>query len=76
MGDDLFQLNGWEPELNSNPNDLRDTSTPELMANSLSKLALGHAFPPPEEAMTKLLKSEYHLKFKNSCWRVKSLGRR
>ena len=29
IGDNTFRLNSWEPELNSIPDDLRDTSTPD-----------------------------------------------
>ena len=49
IGDDTFQLDNWEPELNSNPNDLRDTSTPEAMGNSLRQLALGNALASPQQ---------------------------
>src|SRR5690242_11465614 len=28
IDDNIFQINSWEPDLNSDPNDLRDTSTP------------------------------------------------
>lgn len=48
MGDDTFQLDNWEPKLNSNPNDLRDTSTPEAMANSLRQLTLGNVLASPQ----------------------------
>lgn len=48
IGDDTFKLGNWEPELNSNPSDLRDTSTPEAMGNSLQKLALGNALALPQ----------------------------
>ncbi len=41
IGDNAFRLNNWEPELNSNPNDLRDTSTPASMGKTLRELALG-----------------------------------
>ena len=42
IGDDQFNLESWEPELNQNPRDLRDTSTPAAMTKSLQKLALGN----------------------------------
>lgn len=43
IGDNTFRLDRWEPQLNSAiPGDLRDTSTPEAMAKSLQKLALGN----------------------------------
>lgn len=48
IGDDTFQLDNWEPELNSNPSDLHDTSTPEAMGNSLRHLALGNALASPQ----------------------------
>jgi beta-lactamase class A len=42
IGDHQFQLDRYEPELNSaNPGDLRDTSTPESMAKSLKRLLFG-----------------------------------
>lgn len=43
IGDNAFKLDSWEPKLNSNPTDLRDTSTPEAMGKSLQQLALGNA---------------------------------
>ncbi len=48
IGDDTFQLDSWEPELNSNPNNSRDTSTPKAMGNSLRQLALGNALASPQ----------------------------
>lgn len=42
IGNSTFQLDNWEPELNSNPNKLRDIATPEAMGNSLRRLALGN----------------------------------
>lgn len=42
IGDNTFRIDGWEPDLNSNPNDLRDTSTPKAMEKSLQKLTLGN----------------------------------
>lgn len=48
MGDGTFKLDSWEPELNSNPSDLHDTSTPEAMENSLRKLALGNTLASPQ----------------------------
>lgn len=38
-----FRLDGWEPNLNSNPHDVHDTSTPAATVNSLQKLVLGNA---------------------------------
>jgi beta-lactamase class A len=44
IGDNASRLDRWEPELNSAiPGDLRDTSTPNSMANSMRLLALGDA---------------------------------
>lgn len=53
IGDETFTLDRWEPELNTVvPGDLRDTSTPEAMANSLRKLVLGHVLAPlPQELL-------------------------
>jgi len=48
IGDNIFKLDSWEPELNSNPSDLRDTSTPEAMGKSLQQLALGNALALPQ----------------------------
>lgn len=42
IGDNTFRTDGWEPDLNSNPNDLRDSSTPKAMVKSLQKLTLGN----------------------------------
>ena len=42
IGDDTFTLENQEPDLNSNPAHLSDTSTPKAMATSLQKLALGN----------------------------------
>ncbi len=41
MGDNTFRLDHWEPELNSDPNNLHDTSTPKAMGDSLKNLILG-----------------------------------
>jgi len=44
IGDNKFRLDRYEPELNSAiPGDLRDTTTPEAMTESLNKLAFGEA---------------------------------
>ncbi len=48
LGDNTFKIDSWEPELNSNPNDLRDTSTPTAMEKSLQKLTLGNVLAEPE----------------------------
>ena len=43
IGDEVFNLERWEPELNTAIlDDLRDTSTPEAMGSSLHKLVLSH----------------------------------
>ncbi len=50
IGDLTFRLERWEPELNSGiPDDLRDTSTPAAMENSLQKLTLGTALGLPQQ---------------------------
>ncbi len=43
IGDHTFRLDGWEPTLNANPDEARDTTTPAGMAESLQQLTLGHA---------------------------------
>jgi beta-lactamase class A len=48
IGDHTFKLESWEAELNSNPNDLRDSSTPEAMGRSLQQLALGNILASPQ----------------------------
>jgi beta-lactamase class A len=49
IGDTTFRLDREEPELNTAiPGDLRDTSTPKAMANSLQKLTLGNALSLPQ----------------------------
>lgn len=48
IGDDIFRIDGWEPELNSSPGNLRDTSTPRAMEASLEKIALGNILASPE----------------------------
>ncbi|NDI85734.1 class A beta-lactamase [Undibacterium crateris] len=54
IGDNAFRLDRWETELNSAlPGDLRDTSTPSAMANSLHKLVLGNALAEPQKHMLK-----------------------
>lgn len=45
-GDDTFRLDRWEPDLNSaEPDDPRDTTTPDAMTNHLFRLALGTLLP-------------------------------
>lgn len=49
LGDDMFRLDRWEPELNSAvPGDPRDTTTPVAMMRTLQKLALGDALAPAQ----------------------------
>lgn len=48
IGDNTFQINSWEPNLNSAPNDLRDTSTPIAMEKSLQKLTHGGVLDSPQ----------------------------
>jgi beta-lactamase class A len=48
IGDRIFKLENWEEELNSNPNDLRDTSTPAAMGKSLQQLAFGNTLAPTQ----------------------------
>jgi beta-lactamase class A len=48
IGDHTFRLDGWEPKLNSNPDELRDTSTPSAMAKSLEHLILGNVLGPSQ----------------------------
>lgn len=44
IGDQTFRLDRWETELNTAiPGDLRDTTTPAAMADSVQRLALGDA---------------------------------
>lgn len=49
IGDDIFRLDRWEPELNSAiPGDERDTTTPAALEKSLQKLTLGDALAMPQ----------------------------
>ncbi len=49
IGDNKFNLNRWEPQLNSAiPGDLRDTTTPAAMEKSLQRLALGDTLATPQ----------------------------
>ncbi len=49
IGDETFRLDRWEPELNSAiPGDLRDTSTPSAMEESLQSLLLGEVLAEPQ----------------------------
>lgn len=49
IGDDVFRLDRWEPELNTAvPGDERDTSTPAAVERSLEKMVLGNALATPQ----------------------------
>ncbi len=48
IGNNAFKLEGWEPNLNTDPNDPRDISTPTAMEKSLQDLALGNALASPQ----------------------------
>ena len=51
LGDQQFQLDRWETQLNSAiPGDPRDTTTPSAMLHSLQQLTLGNALPAAERA--------------------------
>ncbi|PMR77945.1 class A beta-lactamase [Halomonas endophytica] len=51
IGDEVTRLDRWETELNeATPGDLRDTTTPAAMANSLQRLLLGDALSPSAKA--------------------------
>ena len=49
IGDDHFSLESWEPQLNQNPGDLRDTSTPAAMTKDLQKLVFGNVLGTPQQ---------------------------
>jgi beta-lactamase class A len=52
LGDTVFRLDRWETELNSAiPGDMRDTTTPQAMAQTLRKLALGDGLPAAQQKM-------------------------
>lgn len=48
IGNKTFTIEHYEPDLNSNPKDQQDTSTPKDMAISLQKLTLGHILATPQ----------------------------
>lgn len=48
IGNKSFNVEHYEGELNSNPDDVRDTSTPKDMAISLQKLILGKILAPSQ----------------------------
>ncbi|MCC2667202.1 MAG: bla [Gammaproteobacteria bacterium] len=49
VGDNNFRLVSFEPNLNSNPNNSNDTSTPKAMAKNLRNLALGNILTPSQK---------------------------
>ncbi len=54
IGDTAFRSDRFETTLNSAiPGDLRDTTTPEAMANTVRSLMLGNALPPKQQGMLK-----------------------
>ncbi|HSW71158.1 MAG TPA: class A beta-lactamase [Gammaproteobacteria bacterium] len=48
IGDTSFYVSNWEPELNSNPNNATDISTPKAMAKAVEKLALEETLLVPQ----------------------------
>lgn len=48
INDKTFRIDNWEPELNSNPSKIQDTSTPKAMEKSLQKLTLGNVLASPQ----------------------------
>ncbi|MFI1601394.1 class A beta-lactamase [Streptomyces griseofuscus] len=49
LGDEVSRLDWWEPELNTAiPGDPRDTTSPEALARSIERLALGRALAAPD----------------------------
>lgn len=47
MGDEVTRLDRWEPDLNeATPGDLRDTTSPGAMAQTLQKVLLGDVLSP------------------------------
>jgi beta-lactamase class A len=48
IGNQTFNMTHYEPNLNSDPNNPEDTSTPEDMAMSLQKITLGNLLAPPQ----------------------------
>jgi len=52
IGDQTFQLERWETELNTAvPGDPRDTTTPQAMMESLNKLLLGSVLPSRQRGL-------------------------
>jgi beta-lactamase class A len=50
IGNKSFNIEHYEADLNSNPNNEQDTSTPKDMAISLQKLTLGNILTAPQRA--------------------------
>ena len=48
IGDHTFNLNNWEPKLNSISSDFRDSSTPSAMGKILRQLTLGKILAPSQ----------------------------
>ena len=48
IGNRQFRLDNWEPNLNTVPGDLRDTSTPEAMGRGLQQLVLADVLKDPQ----------------------------
>lgn len=54
IGDPAFRLDRMEPELNTSiPGDLRDTTTPAAMSDSIQRLVLGDALGAPQRDQLK-----------------------
>lgn len=52
IGDSTFRIDRWEPELNwITSGELRDSTTPQAMGNSLRKLTLGDTLQPPQHQL-------------------------
>ncbi len=52
IGDETTQVDRIEPELNqTEPGDVRDTSTPRALTESLGTFVIGDALPPKKRAM-------------------------
>lgn len=58
IGDNGFRLDSWEPELNSDPSNLGDTSTPRAMGKNLQTLTLEDILASPQrEQLVSWMKS-------------------
>jgi beta-lactamase class A len=49
IGDKTFGVDNWEPSLNSNSNNLQDTSTPKAMEKSLQRLTFGNVLASSQQ---------------------------